>query len=211
MTIPDDKTRILRVLVVDDHPMMRKGIVGVLADAEDIEVVAEAADGNAAVEQYKTYRPDVTLMDLQMPHCDGVEAIRRIRLFDPQARILALTTYSGDAHVQRAVEAGATGYLLKTALCQDVASVVRSVHRGRVMIDPALAEGLEAARLQRLTPREIDVLELVAQGAGNREIGAALGLSEETVKSYLRNVLQKLYASDRTHAVVIALKRGLLD
>jgi DNA-binding NarL/FixJ family response regulator len=211
MNVPNHKTGVLRVLVVDDHPMMRKGIVGVLADAEDIEVVAEAVDGIAALEQYKLHRPDVTLMDLQMPRCDGVEAIRRIRLVDPQARILALTTYSGDAHVQRAVEAGATGYLLKTALCQDVATVIRSVYRGRAIIDPALADALEAARMQRLTRRETDVLAQVAQGASNREIAATLGLSEETVKSYLRNVLQKLYASDRTHAVVIALKRGLLD
>jgi two-component system NarL family response regulator len=211
MNLLADSLPRLRVLVVDDHPLMRKGIAGVLACADDIEVVAEADDGDTAVVQYDATRPDVTLMDLQMPRCDGVEAIRRIRRHDPEARILALTTYTGDAHALRALEAGASGYLVKTALCQDVAAVVRLVYLGQRFIDPEVAHGLQAGRLQRLTGREKDVLALVARGRSNREVAADLGIAEETVKSYLSNVLQKLYANDRTHAVAIALRRGILQ
>ncbi|NNG21978.1 response regulator [Telluria aromaticivorans] len=201
----------IRVLVVDDHPLMRRGIVGVLEEAPDIVVVAEADDGLAAQSQYQQHRPDVTLMDLAMPRCGGVDAIRAIRRSDPQACILALSTYAGDGQVQRALEAGASGYVLKSTLCDGVADTVRSAYLGRRVLSPELATLLETSRLEQLTPRERDVLALVAKGHGNRSVAQELGIAEETVKSYLSNVLQKLQASDRTHAVVIALRRGILD
>jgi DNA-binding NarL/FixJ family response regulator len=201
----------LRVLVVDDHPLMRRGIMGVLEEAADIAVVAEAGDGLAAQAQYREHRPDVTLMDLAMPRCGGVEAIRAIRLADPHACILALSTYAGDGQLRRALEAGAVGYVLKSTLCAGVAELVRSAHAGRRALAPELAHRLAATKPEHLTPRERDVLALVAQGHGNREVARELGIAEETVKSYLSNVLQKLHANDRTHAVVIALRRGMLE
>ncbi|MCC2957581.1 response regulator transcription factor [Massilia sp. IC2-477] len=201
----------IRVLVVDDHPLMRRGIVGVLEEAPDILVVAEADDGFAAQEQYRQHRPDVTLMDLAMPRCGGIDAIQAIRKADPQACILALSTYAGDGQVQRALEAGACGYVLKSTLCAGVADTVRSALHGRRVLSPELAHVLNASRLEQLTPRERDVLTLVAKGRSNRGVAQELGIAEETVKSYLSNVLQKLQASDRTHAVVIALRRGILD
>jgi len=201
----------LRVLVVDDHPLMRRGIVGVLEEAGDIVVVAEAADGLAAQDCYRELRPDVTLMDLSMPRCHGVDAIRAIRRGDPQACILAVSTYAGDGQVHRALEAGAAGYVLKSELCAGVADLVRSAHAGRRVLAPELTRQLAAGRQEQLTAREHDVLALVAQGLGNRDVAHRLGIAEETVKSYLSNVLQKLQASDRTHAVVIALRRGMLD
>lgn len=201
----------LRVLVVDDHPLMRRGIVGVLDEAGDIVVVAEAADGFAAQECYREHQPDVTLMDLSMPRCHGVDAIRAIRRDAPHACILAVSTYAGDGQVHRALEAGAAGYVLKSDLCAGVADLVRSAHAGRRVLAPELTRRLAAGRQEQLTARERDVLALVAQGLGNRDVARRLGIAEETVKSYLSNVLQKLQASDRTHAVVIALRRGMLD
>ncbi|MBB3225174.1 response regulator [Pseudoduganella umbonata] len=201
----------LRVLVVDDHPLMRRGIVGVLDEAGDIVVVAEASDGFAAQDCYREHRPDVTLMDLSMPRCHGVDAIRAIRRDDPHACILAVSTYAGDGQVHRALEAGAAGYVLKSELCSGVADLVRSAHAGRRVLAPDLTRRLAAGRQEQLTAREHDVLALVAQGLGNRDVARRLGIAEETVKSYLSNVLQKLQASDRTHAVVIALRRGMLD
>lgn len=201
----------LRVLVVDDHPLMRRGIVGVLEESADVVVVAEADDGFAAQACYREHRPDVTLMDLSMPRCTGVEAIRAIRAEDPQACILALSTYGGDGQVQRALEAGAVGYVLKSTLCTGIAEMVRAAHAGRRVLAPDLAQRLALSKPEQLTARERDVLALVAQGHSNRGVAQELGLAEETVKSYLSNVLQKLQASDRTHAVVIALRRGMLD
>lgn len=202
---------LIRVMVVDDHPLMRRGIVGVLEDADDIVVVAEAGDGCAAQERYREHLPDVTLMDLAMPRCGGVEAIRAIRLVDPRACILALSTYAGDGQVQRALDAGAAGYVLKSTLCAGVAELIRMAHAGARVLSPELARQLDLARSEQLTTRERDVLGLVAQGRSNREVAQELGIAEETVKSYLSNVLQKLQAHDRTHAVVTALKRGMLD
>lgn len=201
----------IRVLLVDDHPLMRRGIAGVLEEAPDIEVVAEADDGFQAQERYRALLPDVTLMDLAMPRCGGIEAIRAIRAADPQACIIAVTTYAGDGQIQRALEAGAAGYVLKSTLCVGVAELVRSAHAGRRVLAPDLAQRLTRSKPEQLTARERDVLALVAQGHGNREVARELGIAEETVKGYLSNVLQKLQASDRTHAVVIALRRGMLD
>lgn len=201
----------LRVLVVDDHPLMRRGIVGVLGEASDIVVVAEAGDGLAAQACYREHRPDVTLMDLSMSRCHGVDAIRAIRRDDPGACIVAVSTYAGDGQVHRALEAGAAGYVLKSDLCNGLAELVRAAHAGRRVLDPELSRRLAAGKPGQLTARERDVLALVAQGLGNREVARELGLAEETVKSYLSNVLQKLQASDRTHAVVIALRRGMLE
>lgn len=207
----DASAQPIQVLVVDDHPLMRRGIVGVLQEAPDIVVVAEADDGLAAQAQYRQHQPDVTLMDLAMPRCGGIDAIRAIRAADPQACILALSTYAGDGQVQRALAAGACGYVLKSTLCGGIADTVRAAHTGRRVLSPEVAQVLAASRLEQLTPRERDVLTLVAKGRSNRNVAQELGLAEETVKSYLSNVLQKLQASDRTHAVVIALRRGLLD
>lgn len=201
----------IRVLLVDDHPLMRRGIAGVLEDERDIAIVAEADDGFKAQERYFELLPDVTLMDLAMPRCGGIEAIRAIRARDPQACIIAVTTYAGDGQVQRALEAGASGYVLKSSLGAGVADLVRAAHAGRRVLAPDLAQRLTQARPEQLTARERDVLALVAQGLGNREVARELGIAEETVKGYLSNVLQKLQASDRTHAVVIALRRGMLD
>lgn len=197
--------------MVDDHPLMRRGIVGVLEEAPNIIVVAEANDGFAAQEQYRLHRPDVTMMDLAMPRCGGIDAIRAIRSSDPEACILALSTYAGDGQVQRALDAGACGYVLESTLCDGVADTVRAAFHGRRVLSPELAQVLNSSRLEQLTRRECDVLALVAKGHSNRGVAQALGIAEETVKSYLSNVLQKLQASDRTHAVVIALRRGLLD
>jgi len=201
----------IRVLLVDDHPLMRRGIAGVLEEAPDIEIVAEADDGIQAQERYRALLPDVTLMDLAMPRCGGIEAIRAIRAEDPNACIIAVTTYAGDGQIQRALEAGAAGYVLKSTLCVGVAELVRTAHAGRRVLAPDLAQRLTQARPEQLTARERDVLALVAQGHGNREVARELGIAEETVKGYMSNVLQKLQASDRTHAVVIALRRGMLD
>ncbi len=201
----------LRVMVVDDHPMMRRGITGVLAEADDIVVVAEAGDGLAAQAQYRQHLPDVTLMDLAMPRCGGVEAIRAIRAAFPHACIVALTTFDGDGQIQRALDAGATGYLLKSALCEGLPDALRAAVDGSRVLAPELARALTKGRSARITPRERDVLALVAQGHSNRGVAAELGLAEETIKSYLSNILQKLQTGDRTEAVVIALRRGLID
>ena len=201
----------IRVLVVDDHPLMRRGIIGVLEEAGDIAVVAQADDGLAAQQRYREHQPDVTLMDLSMPRCGGIDAIRAIRAADPHACILALSTFGGDGQIQRALQAGAAGYILKSTLCAGIADTVRSAYAGVPVLSPDLAQRLNASKPGQLTARERDVLALVAQGKSNRGVAQELGIAEETVKSYLSNVLQKLQASDRTHAVVIALRRGILD
>lgn len=190
---------------------MRRGIAAVLEEAPDIEIVAEAEDGFLAQSLYLELRPDVTLMDLSMPRCGGIEAIRAIRRDDPEACIVAVTTYAGDGQVQRALQAGASGYVLKSKLSVGAPDLVRAAHAGRRVLAPDLAQRLTESRPEQLTARERDVLALVAQGLGNRGVAEQLGIAEETVKGYLSNVLQKLQASDRTHAVVIALRRGMLD
>jgi DNA-binding NarL/FixJ family response regulator len=177
-----------------------------------MELVAEASNGREGIEQYRTHAPDITLMDLQMPDKNGIEAIAAIRHASPDARIIVLTTYSGDVQVTRALEAGARAYLLKNLLHKELLETIRAVHAGRKTMTPSLAAELaEHAGDDSLTPREIDVLRLIAAGHANKEIAAQLSLSEETVKSRVKNILSKLRANDRTHAAMIGLKRGFIS
>ncbi|MDP1833080.1 MAG: response regulator transcription factor [Geothrix sp.] len=208
-TIPSAK---IRLLIVDDHPVVRDGLVAILHEGEpDLEVVGEAGDGKEAVATWRSLRPTVTIMDLQLPGQTGVEAIQAIRREDPEARILVLTTFDGDADIQRALEAGARGYLLKSVRRTILIEAVRAVAAGQRYLPPTTAARLvEAMESERLTARELDVLRLLAQGERNREIADALGLAEPTVKIHVNNLLRKLQAKDRTEATVIALKRGLI-
>ncbi|QPF76623.1 response regulator transcription factor [Roseateles sp. DAIF2] len=192
---------------------MRQGIAALLAAQDDMLLVGEAADGHEAINSFDSLHPDVILMDLQMPELDGTSAIQRLISRHPQARILVLTTYKGDAQARRAFEAGACGYLLKNAIRRDLVDAIRSIHAGRrhVPLEVAAALG-EYAMADQLSARETDVLrQLCHEGGSNKRIGDALGMSEDTVKSHMKNILLKLDASDRTQAVVIALRRGILD
>jgi DNA-binding NarL/FixJ family response regulator len=202
----------IRLLIVDDHPVVRDGLVSILHEGEpDLEVAGEAGDGKEAVLAWRRLRPTVTIMDLQLPGLSGVEAIRVIRREDPEARILVLTTFDGDADIQRALEAGARGYLLKSERRATLIEAVRAVAAGRRYLPPATAARLvDAMESEALTPRELDVLRLLAEGQRNREIAEALGLAEPTVKIHVNNLLRKLQAKDRTEAAVIALRRGLI-
>ncbi len=208
-TTPSDR---IRLLIVDDHPVVRDGLVSILHEGEpDLEVVGEAGDGKEAVVAWRNLRPTVTIMDLQLPGQSGVEAVLAIRREDPGARILVLTTFDGDADIQRALEAGARGYLLKSERRTILIAAVRAVAAGQRYLPPATAARLaDAMESERLTPRELDVLKLLAGGQRNREIADALGLAEPTVKIHVNNLLRKLQAKDRTEATVIALKRGLI-
>lgn len=202
----------IRILSVDDHPLLREGVASLLAGQPDLELVAEASNGREAVEQFRAHRPDITLMDLQMPEMNGVEAMIAIRQEFPSARIIVLTTYEGDAQVLRALEAGAQAYLLKSVLRKELPDVIRLVHAGRKRIAPEVAAALaEHAADDALTQREIEVLRLIAGGNANKMIAAQLFITEETVKGHVKNILAKLAANDRTHAVTIALKRGIID
>ena len=201
----------IRVLVADDHPVVRTGLVAVLAQEADLELLAEAENGERAVALYREHQPDVCLMDLRMPVIDGLEAIRTITAEFPGACILALTTYEGDADIRRALEAGARGYLLKDMLLTDVIRAVRAVSRGEWVIPDAVAARLAEfpARVE-LTERELEVLQLVARGLSNKEAARAIGRTDETVKIHLKNVFAKLGVADRTEAVTVALTRGLI-
>jgi len=200
-----------RVLVVDDHPVVRTGLAAVLVQQPDLELVAEAENGARAVALYREHRPDVCLMDLRMPVMDGVEAIRTITAEFPDARILALTTYEGDADIRRALEAGARGYLLKDMLLTEVIGAVRAVHRGERVIPTAVAVRLaEFPERSELTEREVEVLQLVARGLSNKDVARAIGRTDETVKIHLKNTFAKLGVADRTEAVTVALSRGLI-
>ena len=202
----------IRVLVVDDHPLLRSGIAAVVAGAQDIALVAEATNGQEALENFRTHRPDVTLMDLQMPVMNGIDAILAIRREFPNARFIVLTTYDGDAQAIRALKAGATGYLLKGMLREELVDTIRAIHAGRRKIPPAIAAGIaEHLADDALTDREIEVLRRVAVGTPNKVIAAELSLAEATVKTHMKSILSKLGANDRTHAVTIATKRGFLD
>jgi len=207
-----ESTERIRLLIVDDHPIVRDGLVAILHEGEpDLEVVGEAGDGKEAVAMWLNLRPTVTIMDLQLPGLTGVEAITAIRKVDPEARVLVLTTFDGDADIQRALEAGARGYLLKSVRRATLIEAVRAVAAGRRYLPPAAAARLvEAMGAERLTTRELDVLRLLAQGERNREIAQTLGLAEPTVKIHVNNLLRKLEAKDRTEATVIALRRGLI-
>ncbi|HEX9081331.1 MAG TPA: response regulator transcription factor [Holophagaceae bacterium] len=202
----------IRLLIVDDHPVVRDGLVAVLHQAEpDLEVVGEAGDGREAVTRWRDLRPTVTIMDLQLPGQSGVEAIQAIRREDPDARILVLTTFDGDADIQRALEAGARGYLLKSVRRPVLLEAVRAVAAGQRYLPPSTSARLvEAMESEKLTARELDVLAFLAQGLRNREIAEELGLAEPTVKIHVNNLLRKLQVKDRTEAAVVALRRGLV-
>jgi len=202
----------IRILVVDDHPLMREGIAAVIEDVEDIVVAGEAEDGTRALEIFRQCLPDVTLMDLQMPGMNGIDAIKAIRLEFPTARFVVLTTHQGDVQALRALKAGATGYLLKNMIWKDLGDCVRAVHAGRRRIPAEVAAALaEHVTDDLLTEREIEVLRRVALGISNKQIAAEFSLSEATIKAHMKNVMAKLGANDRTHAVTIASKRGFLE
>ena len=201
----------IRVLVADDHPVVRTGLSAVIIEQSDLELVAEAENGERAVALFREHRPDVVLMDLRMPVMDGVEAIRTITGEFPTARILALTTYEGDADIRRALEAGARGYLLKDMLLTEVISAVRAVRRGERVIPIAVATRLaEFPERSELSEREVEVIQLVARGLSNKEVARAIGRTDETVKIHLKNIFAKLDVADRTEAVTVALTRGLI-
>jgi len=203
---------LIRVLAVDDHPMLREGIAALLGSQSDMKLVAEASTGREALEQFRKHRPDLTLMDLQMPDMDGVEAMAAICSEFPQARIIVLTTYRGDVQVLRALKAGARAYLLKSLLRKELLDTIRAVHAGQKRIPSEVAAELaDHAIDDALTSREIDVLRLIAGGNANKLIADQLLITEDTVKGHVKNILSKLGASDRTHAVTIALKRGIID
>lgn len=201
----------ITILCVDDHPLVRKGIAAILANEPDIQLVPEAGSGQEAVEAFRTHRPEVTLMDLRLPGMDGIEATKQIRQIDPEAKILALTSYDGDQEIYRALEAGVRGYLLKEMVHTEIVRAIRVVHSGKRLMPPEVAERLSEHFPQvALTPREIEVLQHVAKGYGNKEIGMRLGTAAGTVKMHLQNILSKLGASDRTHAVTLAIRRGII-
>jgi DNA-binding NarL/FixJ family response regulator len=202
----------IRILSVDDHVLVREGIAALIANQSDLEVVAEGANGREAIELFRQHRPDVTLMDLQMAELGGIDAINSIRGEFPDARIIVLTTYGGDVLVARALKAGARAYLLKGLLRKELIDTIRAVHAGQKrMTAEVAAEIAEHAMDDALTAREIDVLRIVANGNSNKEVAARLSISEETVKGYLKNILAKLGANDRTHAVTIGLRRGIIE
>ena len=201
----------IRILAVDDHPLLREGIAALIASQPDMKLVAEASDGREAITQFRKHHPDVVLMDLQMPEMEGVEAMAAIRDEFPSARVIVLTTYTGDVRVLRALKAGARAYLLKGLLRKELLETIRAVHAGQKRIPPEVASQLaDYAAEEALTAREIDVLRLVAEGNANKQIAGRLEISEETVKGHVKNILAKLRANDRTHAVTIGLKRGFI-
>jgi len=205
-------TKIIKVLTVDDHPLLREGIAAVLEGEQDVELVAEAANGQEAIELFRRHRPDVTLMDLQMPGMNGIETIVAIRSEFPDARFVVLTTYQGDVQAFRALKAGASGYLLKNMLRKDLLETIRAVNAGKRRIPPEIAAELAEHMTQdALTDREIEVLRRVASGNSNKIIGSQLSVSEATIKGHMKSILAKLGANDRTHAVTIAIKRGFID
>jgi DNA-binding NarL/FixJ family response regulator len=202
----------IRILCVDDHPILREGIAALVGKQPDMELVAEASNGLEAIELFRQNRPDVTLMDLQMPEMDGIEATHAIRREAPGARIIVLTTYVGDIQIKRAIQAGARGYLLKGLLRKELIETIRAVHAGQKRMSPEVAaEIAEHSSDDALTPRELDVLRLIGGGNANKEIAAQLSITEETVKGHVKNLLSKLNANDRTHAVTLALKRGIIE
>jgi DNA-binding NarL/FixJ family response regulator len=202
----------VRVLVVDDHPLLREGIAAVLTGKPDLTIVGEAGDGCEAIEKFRALQPDVTVMDLQMPLMSGIDAMRAIRLEAPKARIVVLATLGGDVLARRALQAGAHAYVLKERVCKELPDIIREVHRGMKRIEPAIALQIaDFAGDPTLTPREIEVLQLVAGGNSNKLIAKTLTLSAETVKTHVKNLIAKLGARDRTHAVTLGVRRGIFQ
>ena len=207
-----DDSKKIRILTVDDHPILRQGISAIIQDESDMALVAEAANGREAIQQFRTHRPDVTLMDLQMPEMNGLDAMIAIRGEFPDARIIVLTTYTGDVQAMRALQAGARAYLLKNSLHKELLDTIRAVHAGRKTLSPEISFQLaEHSAEESLSAAEVRVLSLIAEGNSNKEIAARLSLTEDAVKGQVRNILSKLGANDRTQAVTIAVKRGIIE
>lgn len=208
----DSLRNIIRILTVDDHPLFREGIASLLEDQTDMVLVGEASNGCEAIQQFRKHQPDITLMDLQMPEMGGLDATIAIRNEFPQARIIVLTTYSGDTQVLRALKAGAQGYLLKSLLNKELLKTIRIVQTGKKALSPEASLAVASHAVDdALTPAEINVLSLIAAGNANKQIASQLSVSEETVKSRIKNILSKLGANDRTHAAMIGLKRGIIE
>jgi DNA-binding NarL/FixJ family response regulator len=203
---------LIRILAADDHPIFRQGIAGLLADQADMSLVAEAANGHEAIQQFRAHRPDITLMDLQMPEMNGLDAMIAIRSEFPDAKIIVLTTYTGDIQVLRALKAGARAYLIKNLLYKELLETIRAVHAGKKSLSPeASYELAEHATDDALTEGEVDVLRLIAAGNANKQIASQLSITEDTVKGRVKNILFKLGANDRTQAAMIGLKRGIIE
>ena len=207
-----DDSKQIRILAVDDHPLLRQGIAGLIADEPDMTLVAEASNGREAIHQFRTHRPDITLMDLQMPEMSGLDAMVAILGEFSDARIIVLTTYSGDVQALRAIKAGARAYLLKNSLHKELLGAIRAVNAGRKTLSPEVSFQLaEHSAEESLSAAEVRVLRLIAEGHSNKEIAALLSMTEDAVKGQVRSILSKLGASDRTHAAMIGLKRGIIE
>lgn len=207
-----DDTKQIKIMTVDDHPILRQGIAALIADEPDMTLVAEATNGREAIQQFRAHRPDVTLMDLQMPEMNGLDAMIAIRGEFPDARIIVLTTYTGDVQASRALQAGARAYLLKNSLHKELLDTIRAVHAGRKTLSPEMSfELAEHSAEEALSPLEVRVLRLIAEGNSNKEIAARLSATEDSVKGHVRNILSKLGANDRTHAAMIGVKRGIIE